>query len=174
MHTSCGKRLLRTQTPESVRAGDNLERACLLVGRVQVYAYCDRVLKDFERRLDEEAAIFLGPSRVTESFLALRDRDTEVLMQGDQPISHRRFRATFVVFSGRCAFRERNRCQVDFRMNRIQTRKPYSQQGLLSGSNLQVVKRSVADANENDCVGQVSHDLGEVRHLQCGATSPDN
>jgi hypothetical protein len=56
-----------------------------------VYAYRDRLLKDFERRLDEEAAIFLGPSRVTQSFLALRDRDTEVLMQGDQPISHRRF-----------------------------------------------------------------------------------
>ena len=65
--------LLRTQTPEGVGAGDNLERACLRVGRVQVDG--GRVRRSPAqglRAVDEEAAIFLGPSRVTQSFLALR------------------------------------------------------------------------------------------------------
>jgi len=41
--------------------------------------------KDFEGRLDEETAIFLGPSRVPQDIRARCYGDAEILMQRDQP-----------------------------------------------------------------------------------------
>jgi len=72
------------------------------------------------------------------------------------------------------ANRERDGCQVDLGLDLIQSGKPHSQKRLLFEGDLQVVKRSMADADKGDGVSQVPHALGEVRHLGCGATTPDN
>lgn len=65
-------------------------------------------------------------------------------------------------------------CQVDPGIDRIQSGKPQSEWRCFFEGDRQVIKRSVADEDKGDGVSQVPHDLGEVRHFWCGATTPDN
>lgn len=75
--------------------------------------------------------------------------------------------------STRSLFGQRDRCEIDFRIDGIQRYKPLAQEAHVVMRHVQLAEGSLADSHECDGVGEVHHDVVKVRRLRSGRTSSD-
>lgn len=82
-----GLGLLRGQASRPVRAGDELERAVVLAAGIEVHAQGHQLRQQVGGRLDEQAVFLVRPAAQVGMVDPGRDRDAEVLVDGDQPVA---------------------------------------------------------------------------------------
>jgi len=73
-----------------VRARNHLEWTVTVCARVKVYADGNQPFEHFDRRLNEEASLLLGPSAQSRVAHACCYRNAQVLMDCDEPVARHR------------------------------------------------------------------------------------